>query len=112
MRFDDYVWGSLYKIGITNRSVSRRFLPHEFQKMTIVHQWQFSVGSDAMRMEAEILRSFKKFRYKGDNVLIAGNTELFVKDVLGLDPTSPEQPHPTVQDILKEAVEIPIYLDD
>ena len=45
-------------------------------------------------------------------MFLAGNTELFIKDVLGLDPHSGEQMHPIVQDILKEAAEIPIDLDD
>jgi len=112
IRVYDRVFGTLYKIGITNHSVSRRFLPYELEKITIVAHWYFTEGHRAHRKEGEILRLFEQSRYKGENVLLAGNTELFIKDVLGLDPQSGEQKHPIVQDILKEAAEIPIYLDD
>jgi hypothetical protein len=65
-----------------------------------------------MNKETEILRTFMQSRYEGEDTLSSGNSELFTKDVLGLDPQSGVQPHPIVRDILKEAVEIPVNLDD
>ena len=56
--------------------------------------------------------SFAPKRYRGEEILSSGNTELFETDVLGLDPESAEPQHPIVEEILKEAKEIPVCLDD
>ncbi len=112
LRVDDYVFGPLYKIGITNRSVFERFQKRDLEKITIISRWQFSEGVGALGKETEILRHFKRSKYKGEHVLTSGNSELFTKDILGLDPESPEPSHPIVQNILKEATEIPVDLDD
>ena len=77
---------TLYKIGITNLSVKRRFLTEDLARIRIVKTWQFEVGYDAAEREAEILSQFTGDRYYGTDILVgAGNTELFTRDVLGLD---------------------------
>jgi len=75
-----------YKIGITNLSIKRRFPTIDRARIRIVKTWQFEVGCDAAKREAEILRQFPRDRYYGTDILVgAGNTELFTHDVLGLD---------------------------
>jgi Zn finger protein HypA/HybF involved in hydrogenase expression len=76
----------LYKIGITNLSVEKRFPVLDRKRMRIVKLWRFECGAEAAKLERDILTEFKEFKYKGVNVLIgAGNAELFKKDVLNLD---------------------------
>lgn len=54
--------------------------------MRIVKTWQFKVGRIAADRETEILNQFSRYKYFGPDILVgAGNTELFVHDVLGLD---------------------------
>jgi len=74
-----------YKIGITNRSVERRF-GSDMQYITVLHQVHYLHGQDAYNEEQRILKEFKEFRYKGPNVLQSGNTELFTVDILNLNP--------------------------
>ncbi len=78
--------GILYKIGITNLSIRDRFPTLDRARIRAVKTWQFEIGRIAAEREAEILSQFCRDRYFGPNVLVgAGNTELFVRDVLGLD---------------------------
>ena len=77
---------TLYKIGITNLSVKRRFPTVDLARIRIVKTWQFEVGVEAAKREAEILSRFARDRYCGPDILVgAGNTEMFTHDVLGLD---------------------------
>lgn len=76
----------LYKIGITNLSIIRRFPTQDLARIRIVKLWRFDVGLLAAAREAEILSQFARYRYCGPAILVgAGNTELFTHDVLGLD---------------------------
>jgi hypothetical protein len=76
----------LYKIGITNLTVKKRFPASDLARIRLIKTWAFEKGSEAAERELEVLREFMDDRYAGDDVLIgAGNTELFVRDVLGLD---------------------------
>lgn len=76
-----------YKIGITNRSLKKRF-SSEFAKAKVLQQKHFALGSFAAEEERSILTEFDKYRYKGEPFLkYGGNTELFIKDVLNLDVT-------------------------
>lgn len=75
---------SLYKIGITNRTIQDRF-EREFEKITIIETWHFQNGFEAWEMEQDILRDYGIYRYNGPAVLKAGNDEVFNMDVLGLD---------------------------
>ena len=79
------VFGELYKIGITNYSVQKRFTSEDLEKITTVKTWSFDVGSDAKNMEKEILSKYSEHKYNGDPVLFSGNTEMFTKDILELD---------------------------
>jgi len=77
---------TLYKIGITNLTVDKRFPTLDLARIRIVITWQFEVGRDAAEREIEILNQFYWARYHGTAVLVGdGNTELFTHDVLGLD---------------------------
>ena len=79
----------LYKIGITNRTVEKRFNNTDLTKIEIVRTKHFNNGQDAYDLEQRILKKHKEFRYRGTDVLASGNTELFTKDVLGFDKKEP-----------------------
>jgi hypothetical protein len=76
---------SCYKIGITSLSVDKRFTKEDLAKIRVVKTWNFPTGADARLFESQILRANKEFKYTGAPLLKDGNTELFIKDVLGLD---------------------------
>jgi hypothetical protein len=76
----------LYKIGITNISVQSRYRGEKAKYEVLMEQW-YENGQDAFDREQAILQENRKYKYTGDKVLsCGGNTELFVIDVLGLDP--------------------------
>ena len=86
LRVSSPVYGKLYKIGITNKSVEKRFYNDDLQKITTIKTWDFKTGSDARDMEREILAKHSGDRYTGEPVLRSnGNTELFTRDILELD---------------------------
>lgn len=72
----------LYKIGITNYSVTERFNLTELSKIEVLLQRKYTFGYEAYKEEQRILKQFKKFKYKGPNILVNGNTEIFTKNVL------------------------------
>jgi len=74
----------LYKIGITNRTVSERFGLAELSKIEIVKQKLYENGQDAYDLEQKMLKKYKKYKYNGPKVLDSGNTELFTEDVLAM----------------------------
>ena len=76
---------ALYKIGITNRTVEDRFSNDDLNKIDVVRTWGFDTGSDARDCETNILAKYGDHKYQGPNVLDSGNTELFTRDVMGLD---------------------------
>jgi hypothetical protein len=76
----------LYKIGITNLTVKKRYPNVDLDRIRVIKTWAFDKGVDAADRELSILREFADDLYAGDDVLVgSGNTELFVRDVLGLD---------------------------
>ncbi len=75
----------LYKIGITNRTIAKRFLREQNKYLVLMDEYSKD-GSIAQNKERDILQQFKADRYKGPKVLNDGNSELFVRDVLGLNP--------------------------
>ena len=79
---------ALYKIGITNKTVDDRFSNNDLDKIDVVRTWGFDTGSDARDCEANILAKYVDHKYTGDHVLNSGNTELFTRDVMGLDVAS------------------------
>jgi len=74
----------LYKIGITNRTVEERFTKNELSLINVVKVWEFEEGHKAYEEEQRILFEYTDQRYKGEDVLTSGNTELFLYDVLKL----------------------------
>lgn len=77
---------TLYKIGITNRSVKARFSKQDLDKITVLRTIEFDTGQKAFDLEQYYLHLFKDCRYKGEDVLKSGgNTEILTTDILGLD---------------------------
>jgi hypothetical protein len=72
----------LYKIGITNRTVKRRYCANDFERLTVVWQQRFQNGSEAYRREQEIIQKNSDALYRGKPVLLSnGDSELFESDV-------------------------------
>ena len=78
--------GTAYKIGVTNNTVKTRFV-HDSSSVDInvIATWEYSLGSEAYSAEQVLLNEYKEYKYFGEPLLVNGNTELFSKDVLGLD---------------------------
>lgn len=83
--------GYVYKIGVTNTTVRKRFRAQDQPLITKLRTWKYNNGIDALTHESAVLKRFDLFRYKGPPILLNGNTELFVRDILVLDETM-EQP--------------------
>ena len=79
------VYGILYKIGITNRTIEERFSATELKIMEVLSIRAFSTGHEAFKIEQKILQENEKFLYKGHKILASnGNTELFNEDISGM----------------------------
>lgn len=78
---------SLYKIGVTNRTVEQRFYGEE-SVAGIIKIWEYHKGADAYVREQNILKIHDAARYKGPAFLTGGNEEIFIRDVLQLDSTT------------------------
>lgn len=77
---------TLYKIGITNLNVEKRFPNADLARIRTIRTWSFKEGKVAAKRELDILKEYSDDLYCGPDVLIgSGNTELFVRDVLQLD---------------------------
>lgn len=74
----------LYKIGITNSTVNKRFTLIDREVITVLQQSPYEIGKDAYDEEQRILKEFKQFQYIGPDVLSSGNTELFTQNVLSI----------------------------
>ncbi len=77
--------GEAYKIGITNNTVGKRYSKGELDKIEVLETWECESGEKAKEYETNILKEFAYAKYKGDELLLNGNTELFDRDILGLD---------------------------
>lgn len=77
--------GRAYKIGITNKNVEERFTTKELERIEILKTWEYPKGKDALEKETIIMRDFKYAKWKGEDLLIYGNSELFDRDILGFD---------------------------
>jgi hypothetical protein len=73
-----------YKIGITNKTIASRFCREKVPYIILMDLY-YDDGRIPKKKELEILRKYKKHKYKGKPFLKDGNSELFTKDVLGLD---------------------------
>ena len=85
VKVDNGSLGCLYKIGITKHDVHTRFSSSERDVMTVIKEWKFDSRMEARLYEDSVLKSFSDHKYQGPNVLDSGNTELFTRDVMGLD---------------------------
>lgn len=75
-----------YKIGVTNKTVEKRYAGVDISKITVLKVRDFIEGVDAYKAEQEILKKFGVYRLRGVVLLEShGNTELFDRDVLELD---------------------------
>ena len=81
---------TFWKIGITNRSVEARFRGSDLKMISKIKTWSYKKLSDALVKEQEIIKQHIQYLYPGPEQPLAagGNTELFTRDVLGLDPES------------------------
>ena len=85
VKVDNGSLGCLYKIGITKHDVHTRFSSSERDVMTVIKEWKFDSRMEAKLYEDGVLKRFSDHKYQGPNVLDSGNTELFTRDVMGLD---------------------------
>lgn len=71
---------SLYKIGLTRKSVAARFYK-ELQSgydIEVIFTMTYSNGAEAFREEQRILKEYSEYRYKEEKMLISGgDSELF-----------------------------------
>ena len=74
--------GQAYKIGITNRTIAERYTNKDLEKIEILKIVQYASGHDARVEETRIIRQFSYAKYKGDDLLSSGNSELFYVDIL------------------------------
>lgn len=74
-----------WKIGITNLSLKQRFRPKDREKITVLNTIYFQHGLTAYTCEQNILKLYKDYKVGNIDILHAGNTELFRKDVLQMD---------------------------
>lgn len=78
--------GEYYKIGITNRTVRKRFELDRDKSIKILSETEFNTGIEAKEAEKEILSLYADKRvYVPGFLKSGGNTELFTEDILGLD---------------------------
>lgn len=88
IRFDSELESPLYKIGITNYSADERiktmYVSNGIRSVVLREIW-FENGAEARKLEKELHNEYAEHRYYGDDIMTSGNTELFVKDVLGYD---------------------------
>lgn len=78
----------LYKIGITNNSLERRF-EGKFKKIKVIKTWHYDSGFDAREQEIKLHKEYTSDRLLNESWVTKrgsnGATEFFNKDVLGLD---------------------------
>jgi hypothetical protein len=83
VRFDLPTGESIWKIGITNQTIAKRFAADKIP-YTVLFEQRFDDGSIPPELENRMLKKYKAFKYKG-KALLSGNTECFTKDVLRKD---------------------------
>jgi len=68
----------LYKVGLTTLTLKRRFSADNIE-YKIISEKIFEDGAIAWDEEQRLLNETKEFKYEGENILKAGNTELRTK---------------------------------
>lgn len=75
-----------YKIGITNFSVEERFKNgKEIKYITTLRKWKYNDGNEAHEQELNIKQEYKYAKWKGSDLIMFGNSEMFDRDILCLD---------------------------
>ncbi|MCT7632104.1 hypothetical protein [Aliarcobacter butzleri] len=74
----------LYKLGVTNLTLNKRF-GSQLKYLIPLLIMKFNIGSSAYDLEQKILLKNKQYKYIGNSILKNGNSELFFKDIMGLD---------------------------
>ncbi|NOE32496.1 hypothetical protein [Ruegeria sp. HKCCD7318] len=76
----------VYKIGITVFDNLYRRFQGDMWRVTVLKTWAFDRIADAKDRETMVKETFKEFAYTGPKFMSNwGETEMFYKDVLGLD---------------------------
>jgi hypothetical protein len=91
IKFESKLDLPLYKIGITNLTTKDRIKSmfiNKSHKPTIITEFHYENGYECVEVEKLYHKEFKEYQYLGESIMKTGNTELFIKDVLGLDFTS------------------------
>jgi hypothetical protein len=73
-----------YKLGVTNRTIEQRYREEKLPYVVLM-DFYCENGAIPFNKETIILQRNKQFKYKGLPFLRNGNSELFTKDILGLD---------------------------
>ena len=71
----------LYKIGITTKSIKKRFSGDKLN-YTVLATKVFKTGYAAWKVEQNIIKKYIEFSYDGPSILHAGNSELFTCNIL------------------------------
>jgi hypothetical protein len=77
----------LYKIGITNTTVQKRFAAEKV-KPIVLWESTFSDGRIAQKVEADKKREYSEYIYSGTPLLKSGNTECFTVDIMSFGNTT------------------------
>jgi Zn ribbon nucleic-acid-binding protein len=67
----------IWKIGITNRTLSKRYSKSERELFTVLSTTKFKNGVEALQLETKLKKQYKEFIYTGFNPLNGGHTEMF-----------------------------------
>lgn len=73
----------LYKIGITNSTIKKRYGSRKFKKIKVIKEIYYQNGKEAFEEELKLKRLNKQFLYeKFNNLTESFSNELFVKNIL------------------------------
>ena len=78
----------LYKIGITNQDMGDRIKTIRGKDgtiITVLYKCQYKTGESARRREKKIIEKNSQFKYLGRKIIASGFTEVFNRDILGID---------------------------
>ena len=71
----------LYKIGITNANVKKRYSLEDRAKIKAYKEYFYYSGRKAYQHEAQVKELCKPYQYQGEPILKTGNTEIFHTNV-------------------------------
>ncbi len=78
--------GDYYKLGVTNRTIFKRFELDKDKPIKILLEKKFALGICAEKEEKKLIKQFKAYKAHAPEYLKSGgNTELFKFDILELD---------------------------